>query len=171
MYNSPYGSIYKPQASIDRINNQIAELEKMKQQIPQAPAPTNLTQNFQLAPTNQNVIKYANSIEEVQKAMIIGDTPFFSENMSVVWLKNTRGDIKTYELKEIIPLDEKDIKIEYLQEQIKELKGIINNEYDVTNNDAELIETSTTEDDGAIRTTTKEIESTSISRVPKRKKK
>ena len=119
MFGNPYNA-YNPQASLDRINNQIAELEKMKTQIPMQ-QPTNLTQNFQIAPTN-NVIKYAESLEEVQKNMVIGDTPFFSNDMSIVWIKSTNGEIKSYELKEIIQKDEKDIQIEYLQAQIEELK-------------------------------------------------
>lgn len=119
MFGNPYNA-YNPQASLDRINNQIAELEKMKTQIPMQ-QPTNLTQNFQIAPTN-NVIKHAESMEEVQKNMVIGDTPFFSNDMSIVWIKSTNGEIKSYELKEIIQKDEKDIQIEYLQAQIEELK-------------------------------------------------
>lgn len=122
-----YGNMYNPQASIDRINSQIAELEKIRAQIPMQ-QPTNLTQNFQIAPTNQGIMKYANTIEDVQKETIMVDTPFFSKDMSVVWIKNTKGDIKTYELNEIIPKDEKDIKIEYLQSQIEELKKEIKNE-------------------------------------------
>ena len=61
-------------------------------------------------------------MEEVQRDMVIGDTPYFSKDMSVVWIKNTKGEIKTYELTEIIPKDDKDIRIEYLQAQIEELK-------------------------------------------------
>ena len=131
MYNNPYmQNAYNSQASIDRINEQINQLENIKKQMQQPiQAPTNLTQNFQLAPTNRDVIKYANSMEEVGRDMVIGDTPYFSKDMSVVWIKNTKGEIKTYELNEIIPKDDKDIKIEYLQAQIEELKkGIKQNE-------------------------------------------
>lgn len=120
MYNNYLGN---PQLSIDRINSQINELEKMRNQMQQPiQPPTNLTQNFQLAPTNRDVIKYADSINEVQRDMVIGDTPYFAKDMSVVWIKNTKGDIKTYELTEIIPKDDKDIKIELLMAQIEELK-------------------------------------------------
>lgn len=123
MYNNPYTNVYSPQISIDRLNEQINNLEKMKSQMQQQPVqPTNLTQNFQIAPTNREVIRYANSIEEVQRDLVIGDTPYFSKDMSVVWIKNTKGEIKTYELTEIIPKDDKDIKIEFLEAQIKELK-------------------------------------------------
>ena len=126
MYGNPYVNNFNQQSNIDRINNQIAELEKMKTQM-QQPA-TNLTQNFQLAP-NRDVIRYASSMDEVNKDIVYGDTPYFSKDMSVVWIKNTKGEIKTYELNEIIPRDEKDMKIEYLQAEIEELKkGVLNNE-------------------------------------------
>jgi len=122
MYNNPYLQ-YNSQSALDRINNQMAELEKMREQL-QKPVqqPTNLTQNFQIAPTNREIMRYATSIEEVQRDMVINDTPYFSKDMSVVWLKNAKGEIKTYELTEIIPKDNKDIQIEYLQAQIEELR-------------------------------------------------
>ena len=123
-----FNSYYNPQMAVDRINNQIAELEKLKSQIPQTPQPTNLTQNFQLAPTNRESIRYANSIDDVKKEIAIADTPFFSKNMDIVWIKNAKGEIKTYEMTEIIAKDEKDIQIEFLQSQIEELKkGMIRN--------------------------------------------
>ncbi|MBR6907734.1 hypothetical protein IKN40_04510 [bacterium] len=125
MYNNPYINSYNPQMTVDRINAQMNDLERLKQQIQQPvqpQMPTNLTQNFQLAPTNKDVIRYAGSIDEVQRDMVIGDTPYFSKDMSVVWIKNTKGDIKTYELNEIIPKDNKDLQIEYLQAQIEQLR-------------------------------------------------
>ena len=123
MYNNPYLNAYNPQANIDRLNEQINNLERIKAQMQQpVQQPTNLTQNFQIAPTNREVIRYANSLEEVQRDLVIGDTPYFSKDMSVVWVKNTKGEIKTYELTEIVPKDDKDIRIEFLEAQIKELK-------------------------------------------------
>ena len=142
MYNNPYmPSAYNPQVTIDKINAQMNELEKMKQQIQQPiQQPTNLTQNFQIAPTNRDVIRYATSMEEVQRDMVIGDTPFFSKDMSVVWVKNTKGEIKTYELNEIVPKDDKDLKIEYLQAQIEELKkGMKKNESNANVNESVAI--------------------------------
>lgn len=119
MFNS-----YNQQANLDKINSHIAELEKMKQQLSQQPP---IMQNFQLAPT-QSGIKYADNLEQVQKDTVLTDTPYFSKDMSVLWLKNTSGEVKTYELKEIIKKDEKDLKIEFLQAQIEELKeGMMRN--------------------------------------------
>lgn len=173
MNTYPYFNVYNPQTSIDRINEQINQLETMKKQIPQAPVPqpTNLTQNFQLAPTNNNTIKYANSIDEVQKNMVIGDTPFFSNDMSVVWIKNTKNEITTYELSEIVPKDEKDLLIESLMAELNEVKG--NKNYEP--NDAEYVatndETSTTESNKSTGATIKESKSSSISRISKSKTK
>ena len=127
MYNTPYFNGYNPQTNIERINNQIAELEKMKSQMQQPAQPTAINQTFQLAPSSRDIIKYANSMEEVQKDMVVGDTPYFSRDMSVVWIKNTKGEIKTYELSEVILKDERDIKIEMLQAQITEMKGMMQN--------------------------------------------
>ena len=156
-----YGnSIYNPQVGIDRINAQIQELQKMKEQMQQPiTQPTNLTQNFQIAPTHRDVIRYANSIDEVQRDMVIGDTPYFSRDMSVVWIKNTKGEVKTYELSEIIPKDDKDIKIEFLQAQIEELKkGLIENE-------------SNADVDEPITNTNKSKKSTTVSTISKSSKK
>lgn len=123
------GNYYNPQTSIDRINNQIAELERLKAQIPQQPiqqAP--ITQNFQLAPTSKDLIRYANSIDEVKKDIVIGDTPYFSKDMSVLWIKNTQNQIKTFELNELVEKDEKDVKIEFLMAEIEQLKKGVKHE-------------------------------------------
>ena len=134
MYNNPYmPTAYNPQMNIDRLNEQINNLEKLKAQMQQPiQQPTNLTQNFQLAPNNnRDTIRYANSMEEVSKENVMGETPYFSKDMSVVWIKDIKGNIKTYELTEIIAKDDKDLKIEYLQAQIEELKkGMIKDEPD-----------------------------------------
>lgn len=164
MFNNPYmTNAFNPQPSIDRINDQINQLENMKKQIQQPqPTPTNLTQNFQLAPTNREVIRYADSLDEVQRDMVIGDTPYFSRDMSVVWIKNLKGDIRTYELKEIVPLDEKDIKIQNLEDELERLKGVINYESSSAKYDSTNDETNTTENDEPIRSTTKKGKSKSI---------
>lgn len=141
MFNNPYN--YNQQSNVDRINSQIAELEKLKQSLPQNPLPTNLTQNFQLAPTNQTM-KYANSMEDVKKEIVVGDTPYFSKDLSIVWIKNTKGEVKAYELKEIVQKDEKDLMIENLQLQVNELtksiKEMIQNAKPTSSNDDEPVE-------------------------------
>ena len=172
MYNN-YQNLYNPQANIERINSQIAELEKMRTQMQQPlQPPTNLTQNFQLAPTNRETIKYANSLEEVKKEVILGDTPYFSKDMSVVWIKNTKGEIKTYELNEIVPKDEKDMQIELLQSQIEELrKEMRKNDANVANDDTIKTSRDTEWDDETTREPIKKSKPSSIQRIPTSKKK
>lgn len=111
--------MYNPQMYYSKIDNQIRELEAMKGQIPQP-----ITQNFQISPVN--TLKMADSIDEVEKTMVMGDTPFFSKDMSILWIKNIKNEIKSYELKEIVQKDEKDLKIEYLEAQIEELRRGMN---------------------------------------------
>lgn len=172
MYNNPYINPYNQQANIDRLNEQINTLERMKAQMQQpTPQPTNLTQNFQLAPTSRDVIRYANSLEEVQRDMVIGETPYFSKDMSVVWIKNTKGEIKSYELNEIIPKDSKDLEIEYLKGQIEELKEKIEYEQSNSNIITEQDATDTTKYDEPIRETIKKAEPSSVSKVSGSKKK
>lgn len=127
MFNNPY----MQQQNLDRINDQIKQLENIRNQMQQ---PVPITQNFQLAPSSS--IRYAKSIEEVDKSPVMGDTPFFSQDMAVLWLKSASGEVKTYELKEIIKKDEKDLKIEFLMAQIEEMKN--NAKSNSTNVDATI---------------------------------
>jgi len=161
MYGNYYPTL-NSQSNLDRINTQINELERIKSQItnPTTNQPTNLTQNFSFTPTNSIGIKYANTIDDVAREPIFVDTPFFSKDMSVMWLKNPKNEIKTYELTEIIPKDEKDLMIENLKMQLDEMNKTIKEMKDsakpiVTNVDATI--------------TSEESPSVSVSRTSKKK--
>ena len=128
MYQNPYTS----QAYIQELQGMRDRIDKQLQQVTQPQQPTttpNINQTFQLAPTpSQFGMKYVGTIDDVNKELVFTDTPFFSKDLSVMWLKNVKGEVKAYELKEIIQRDEKDIMIENLQLQIDELKkGMIAN--------------------------------------------
>lgn len=128
MYNNPYMNSYQPnftqQSLNEKIDNEIERLKQMKTNMQQPLQP--ITQNFQLAPSHSG-IRYANSLEEVQKEIVYVDTPYFSKDLSILWLKNAKGDIKAYELREIVQKDEKDILIDSLQMQLDELRKEIKN--------------------------------------------
>ena len=167
MYGN-YFNIRSQQADIERINSQINELEKMRNQLSNPPTqPTNLTQNFQFTPNSMG-IRFANTIDDVFKEIVFTDTPFFSKDMSVMWLKNQKNEIKTFELKEIVPKDDKDIYIETLESRLEELERKINNEQqNVTNVIEAEIPTNTTRVDKQTSSTTNESKSSSVSRVSK----
>lgn len=166
MYNNPYINYqqsYNQQSINDRIDNQIAQLQQMKEQMKHNQQPA-INQTFQLAP-QQSGMRYANSLDDVNKEMVYADTPFFSKDMSVVWIKNNKNEIRTYELNEIVPKDAKDMQIEYLQAQIQELKGMIKNDANVSNDDTKQNATDTTTNDGTVGTTTKKSKSSNVSKV------
>ena len=130
-------NMYNPQAASERIDNQINQLQQMKAQLPPMTQPTNLTQNFQLTPPGHSTIRYTNSIDDVNKELVIGETPFFSKDMSVLWIKNIKGEVKAYSLAEIVQKDEKDLMIESLQMQIDELKKGMSIDAKSINDDAD----------------------------------
>lgn len=176
MYNNPYmnySNNFNQQSLNDRIDNQIAQLNQMKEQIKtntqQQQAQPSINQTFQLAPNN-HTMRYANTIDEVNKEIVYFDTPFFSKDMSILWVKNVKGDIKTYELNEILPIDEKDMQIKYLQSQIEELKGMIKNDANVTNDDAKQITTNTTGDDNSNGEKSESNKSNAVSKISRGKK-
>ena len=128
---------YSQQSMYEQIDYEINKLNQMKNQLQNNNQQPAINQTFQLAP-NSNGIKYANNIEEVQKEMVINDTPFFSKDMSILWIKNTNNEIKAYELIEIVEKDDKDILISSLQMQIEELrKEVKQNAKPINTNDDE----------------------------------
>ena len=167
MFSNPY--INYQQNINDRIDGQIAQLQQMKEQLKNNHQPA-INQTFQLAP-NSSGMRYANSIDEVNKKTIFGDTPFFSKDLSVVWIKSANGMIKAYEKNKIINKDDKDLQIEYLMSQINELKGMIKHEQSFTNDDTTEISKYTTTNDEPVGESVKKSKSTGVQRISKGKRK
>lgn len=117
MYNNPY---FNPQMNVEMLNNQIAELERRKNQL-QHNQPA-INQTFQLAPNSNNTMRFVNSEGDLSNELVFGDTAFFSKELDRMWIKSVKGDIRTFDIKEIMPKDEKDLMIENLQDEIKKLK-------------------------------------------------
>lgn len=120
MYGYPnMNNMFNSQNSIDKINTQLAELERMKQQLQQAMQPS-INQTFQLAPQN-SPLKVVDKIEDVEKELAITDTAFVNKDYSILWIKNNKGEIRTFNIEEVKPKDEKDALIEKLQSQVYQL--------------------------------------------------
>ena len=114
----------------DRLDNQIKNYQQNQMQQPFA-QPTNLTQNFQLAPSTYNnelESKFADNIETVKNTFVIKTGVFLTKDFSTMWIKGVDGSIRTFKTEEIIELDAKDRGILDLQRQVNELKGMIENE-------------------------------------------
>lgn len=90
--------------------------------------PTNLTQNFQIAPAQSGIqFKFVDSLDDVNKELVLSDTYFMSKDFNSFWIKDSKGNIRSFALKEIVAKSEKDLIIEDLQKQIDELKRGMNN--------------------------------------------
>lgn len=123
----------------ERIDNQMKQMQQFNQNQMQNQQPIpQINQSFQLAPNpNNNELesKYVNSIDEVKGIFVMKTGVFLNKELNTLWIKNTNGDIRTFELNEVIPQDPKDIEINNLKKEIQRMREMINygNESDVDN--------------------------------------
>ena len=112
------------------IDNLIRQKDRIDEMIKnyQQPQPVN---NF--INTNQTSSKdliewrILNENEEVDNLYVNNKTLFINDNLMV--LKGVDGSLEKWEIKKIYPIDKKDEKINQLEEEIKSLKEMINNEH------------------------------------------
>lgn len=117
-----YG-VYNPYGNpVDRIDNQIKELE-------------NLRKNYQNMPQQQpiqNIIntngsqmefeaRILNENENPNEILVQRKTMFFEPKKGKLYIKELNGDIKEYDV--VLPLDEKDLKIQELERRLNELSN------------------------------------------------
>ena len=130
--NNIYGNsiIQEMQSMKDRLDRTMQQYQQTQNQfMPQnQQQPTNLTQNFQLAPQG-NITdfdgKYAENVEEVKNTLVYKNCLFVNKDMSILWFKAVNGTIKTYTLVEVIERDEKDKEIDDLKKQIEDMKYML----------------------------------------------
>lgn len=114
---------YNQLSAIDRQileeRNKINELEKQRIQA-QYSQPTILNQTIQAVPSSTG-IRYAESIDDVNREMVFTDTLFINKDFTNMWYKTPQGKVRPFLLQEIVPKDEKDLRIESLEKQVREL--------------------------------------------------
>lgn len=150
-YINPYINTYNQQPinNMQQINNYdeyLKYLEKEKERIEkskeqyinrfQQQQPT-LNQTIQVTPTpSQSIgLKHVKGIKDVNSELVMFETPFVLDDYSTLFIKNTKGEVRTFAMEEIIPKDEKDKIIEQLRLENEELKGMISNESTNATND------------------------------------
>lgn len=133
-YNSynynPY--IQDLQSMRDRIDRTMQQYQQQNQNVPQQP--TNLTQNFQLAPMQQQndlQAKYVNNVDEVKNTFVMREGLFLNKEKNTLWIKDINGNIKSYSLTEIIESDPKDIEINNLKREIENMKAMMNQQIEI----------------------------------------
>lgn len=120
MYNNPYYN--SAQSSMDRIDGQIRDLENMRNQLQRTVGQQpSINQTFQLTP-NGSGVRLVGSIEDVNRELVFADSVFISRDFSSMWIKNTKGEVRHFEIKETVEKDEKDLIIDELKARIDKLE-------------------------------------------------
>ena len=116
----------------ERIDKQMQQMQQLNQnQMQQQQQPIPITQNFQLAPNSNNnelESKYVNNIDEVKGIFVMKTGVFLNKELNTLWIKNTNGDIRTFELNELVEIDPKDREIAILKQELEKMKEMISNE-------------------------------------------
>ena len=123
----------------ERIDKQMQQMQQFNQnQIQnQQPIPQ-INQSFQLAPNptnNELESKYVNNIDEVKGIFVMKTGVFLNKELNTLWIKNTNGDIRTFELNELVEIDPKDREITMLKQELEKMKEMISNESNGNNTD------------------------------------
>lgn len=124
--------MYNYDNMLTTLNREKRRIEDMIQNYQNQPQPVN---NF--ISTNQTPLKdliewrILNENEEVDNLYVGNKTLFINDNIMV--LKGVDGSLEKWQVKKIYPIDKKDEKINALEEEIRKLKEVINNEYSKPN--------------------------------------
>lgn len=116
----------------ERIDKQMQQMQQFNQNQVQNQQPIpQINQSFQLAPNptnNELESKYANNIDEVRNTFVMKTGVFLNKELNTLWIKNTNGDIRTFELNELVEIDPKDREIAILKQELEKMKEMISNE-------------------------------------------
>lgn len=119
--------MYNNQYMIDNLTRQKDRIDEMIRNY-QQPQPVNNFINVGQT-INKDLIEWRilNENEEVDNLYVSNKTLFINENLMI--LKGVDGSLQKWQIKKIYPIDKKDEKINSLEEEIRKLKEVINNEH------------------------------------------
>lgn len=136
-YNGNYYAqkIQNLQGIREQTDKQIQDLQnmlQMQQHIQQqnySQQQPQIQQTFQLSNPNNNLgdfdAKYIDSVDDIKNIIVYRKTLFINKDMSKLYFKDANGNVKTYELNEIVEKDEKDIEIDKQKDEINKQKNEI----------------------------------------------
>ena len=119
--------MYNNQNTIDNLIRQKDRIDEMIRSY-QTPQPVNNFITTGQTP-NKDLIEWRvlNENEEVDNLYVANKTLFINDNLMV--LKGVDGKLEKWEVKKIYPIDKKDEKINALEDEIRKLKEVIENEH------------------------------------------
>lgn len=133
------------QYMIDNLNRQKDRIDEMIKNYQQPQPVNNFINTNQIL--NKDLIEWRilNENEEVDNLYVQNKTLFINDKLMV--LKGVDGSLEKWEVKKIYPVDKKDEKINQLEEEIKKLKEMMNNEHTKSNSPTREIKQSYGNDD------------------------
>ena len=130
--------MYNNQYMIDSLNKQKDRIDEMIRTY-QQPQPVNNFINASQTPSKDLIEwRVLNENEETDNIYVSNKTLFINDNIMV--LKGVDGKTEKWEIKKIYPIDKKDEKINALEEEIRKLKEMVNNEHSKSNSSTRNIE-------------------------------
>lgn len=115
-------------SQLDRINAQIAELERIKQNIPMQQPIQNII-NTQTYPQNDFEARYLKENEKVDEIIVQKKTAFIDLKNGVLSIKEINGDVNSYDLLKKKTAEE--LRIEELERKLEEYE----HRFNTTNNE------------------------------------
>ena len=131
---------------LSSLNREKRRIEDMIQNYQNQPQPVNNFITNQTPPKDHVEWRVLNENEEVDNLYVATKTLFINDNTMI--LKDVDGKTEKWEVKKIYPIDKKDEKINALEEEIRKLKEVINNEHSKLNEPTREIKQSYVNDDG-----------------------
>ena len=147
--------MYNNQMMLDNLTRQKERIDEMirnYQTQPQQPV-NNFINTGQTPQKDLIEWRILNENEEVDNLYVQNKTLFINDNLMV--LKDTNGELQKWSVKKIYPIDKKDEKINQLEEEIKKLKEMINNEHTKSTSTTRELNKSNVNDDEYVKSTTK----------------
>ena len=123
--------MYNNQNMIDNLIRQKDRIDEMIRNYQQPQPVNNFINTSQTSSKDLIEWRVLNENEEVDNLYVGNKTLFINDNLMV--LKGVDGSLEKWEVKKIYPIDKRDEKINALEEEIKKLKEVINNEHTKSN--------------------------------------
>ena len=139
---------------INSLNREKRRIEDMIQNYQSQPTPVNNFINTNQTP-NKDFIEWRvlNENEEVDNLYVSNKTLFINDTMMI--LKGTDGSLEKWSIKKVYPIDKKDEKISALEEEIRKLKEVIQNEHTKPNESVGEIDKSNGDANGNVESKSK----------------
>lgn len=118
--------MYNNSFYLDRLTKQKEEIDNLIRSYQTQQPINNIITTNQTSPKDLIEWRILNETEEVDNLYVANKTLFINDNLMV--LKGVDGKLEKWQVKKIYPIDKKDERINELEEEIKKLKELINNE-------------------------------------------